>query len=202
MAFNLGAALGMQSADDYTKSVEAHDRLRKLQDENQYLKEESERAVDVGGQVAGLNKGTGAIYGDLNQPGQIYVPPLPDASATPEGKAESTTPKADQKPTVKTTPEGEPIIQYKDGSLTQPEVIGGKVLEDPYAVEGNNLFPESAGEIQPLPKFIRNGDNSQRTAEIVRRKNIDNVIEQLGQSFRSGKGSRAQGWKDPSVSAE
>ena len=174
----LGNALGMQSAEEYTQSVEAANRLRDLQYKNQTLKNESKVPVtnEDTDQVGGL------IVPDTLDLGPLTQPPLKDVE--PETKPVDPNLVNKGKPEVilkpKVNPDGSVQVETEDGSLADAPTTD---LTDPFKIEGNTLLPPPGPELPPIPKYSR-ANPEPHNQEVAKR----NALEKAMQGVMAGAG--------------
>lgn len=184
----IGNALGMQSAEEYTQSVEAASRLRDLQNRNQSLKDEANVPItnEATGQVGGLRVPDAFSFDNLTQPPLTEVPPEP---VEPVAPPVTQTPETQLVP--RTDGEGNIIVETEDGSLPEAPAT---TLTDPFTQEGNTLLPPAGDELPPVPPYRRNGDNTARNQEIARRTSLENTMREIysaaGIRRRGGQGTQ------------
>ena len=186
----IGNALGMQSAEEYTQSVEAANRLRDLQYKNQSLKDEAKVPVtnEDTDRVGGLKVPDAFNFDDLKQPPLKNVPPpvAEDAPLYNEGEEKPNTvlvPKKDA--------DGNVVIQTEDGSLAEAPTTE---LTDPFKADGNTLLPPPGPELPAIPTYRRNQDNTARNAEIAKRNQLQNsmtsIMQGAGIKRKGGQGTQ------------
>ena len=143
----LGNALGMQSAEEYTQSVEAASRLRDLQNRNQSLKDEAKvpvTNVDTD-QVGGLKIPDTLDLGPLTQPPLKDIPKPPKPPVDQEGGVADGISEADRA-MGRNAQGGGVQIQTEDGSLASgPNLI----RTDPSIPANENIFNNQI----PVPEF-------------------------------------------------
>jgi hypothetical protein len=177
----IGNALGMQSAEEYTQSVEAASRLRELQRKNQFIKDRKDVPVtnEATDSVSGLKVPDAFNFDDLKQPPLKNIPP-------PAAEEETVEKKPDTVLVPKKDADGNVVIQTEDGSLADAPTTE---LTDPFKADGNTLLPPPGPELPAIPTYRRNQDNTERNAEIAKRNQLQNTMT----SIMSGAGIKRKG---------
>ena len=149
----LGNALGMQSAEEYTQSVEAASRLRDLQNRNQSLKDEAKvpvTNVDTD-QVGGLKIPDTLDLGPLTQPPLKDIPKPPKPPVDQEGGVADGISEADRA-MGRNAQGGGVQIQTEDGSLADgPTVDTPDPFQDP--ANETSLLPRLGPELPDLSTY-------------------------------------------------
>ena len=181
----LGNALGMQSAEEYTQSVEAASRLRDLQKKNQYAKDKKDFPVtnEDTGSVSGLTIPDTLDLGPLTQPPLKDIPPpMVDQEG---GVADGVPIESDVILKPKVNPDGSVQVETEDGSLADAPTTD---LTDPFKIEGNTLLPPPGPELPPIPKYSR-ANPEPHNQEVAKR----NALEKAMQGVMAGAGIKRKG---------
>jgi len=150
----IGGALGLQSGESYTQSVEAANRLSELQRKNQAR--ENQLAYGVDTEMRGGTAGVKPLdapepfdFGTLQQPGLRNIPVVPPPVVDQEGGVADGVPPAGgevKPPVTETKP---PVTETKPSELTIPEFDSSKTVIDPRT---NQNVPNAPNQITK-PKF-------------------------------------------------
>lgn len=150
----IGGALGLQSGESYTQSVEAANRLQELQRKNQARKNQLAYGVDT--EMRGGTAGVKPLaapepfdFDTLQQPGLKNIPVVPPAMVDQEGGVADGVPPAGEEvkpPVTQTKPS---VTETKPSELTIPKFDSSKTVIDP---KTNQNVPNAPNQITK-PKY-------------------------------------------------
>ena len=162
----IGGALGMQSAEEYTSSVESADRLQKLQRANLARENQLKYGVDQtqrdgAGGVAPLRPDDAFSFDNLTQPGLRDIPVTPAPAPAPQGEGLTSVPDAAK---------SQPVVPPESGDAISPSTELTFPNFDPEAdqsldkigrsgvVDITQIDPESSAFAQDIQKLFADGD--------------------------------------------